>query len=247
MVCHNCQIEAKKHGRDRKGNQRWKCEQCRKTYSDRPEKPFENMYLDFDRALKAIQLLCEGCSVRTTMRVTEINLRTLLKLLVIVGEKCERFLEERIQNVAVKDVQADEIWAYVKMKEKEKVPRDIEDDRLGDAYTLVGIERHTKLVLCWHPGRRSYDDTFAFTEKLYKATGTHYQLTTDGFKPYQNAVVHSLGARTWTLPNWSRSMPIRAQTNITTARQRSSIRSQSIYGTPDPDRICTSHVERERI
>ena len=55
------------------------------------------------------------------MRVTEINLRTLLKLLVIVGEKCERFLEERIQNVAVRDVQADEIWAFVKMKEKEKV------------------------------------------------------------------------------------------------------------------------------
>jgi transposase-like protein/IS1 family transposase len=248
MVCHNCQIEAKKHGRDRKGNQRWKCDQCRKTYSDRPEKPLENMYLDFDRALKAIQLLCEGCSVRTTMRVTEINLRTLLKLLVIVGEKCERFLEERIQNVAVKDVQADEIWAYVKMKEKEKVRRDIEDDRLGDAYTFVGIERHTKLVLCWHLGRRSYDDTFAFTEKLYRATGTHWQLTTDGFKPYQNAVVHSLGARNVDFAQLVKvyAHPNADEHNYSPPKVINSVPVE-IYGQPDPDRICTSHVERANL
>jgi IS1 family transposase len=206
------------------------------------------MILDFDRALKAIQLFCEGCSVRTTERVTEINLRTLLKLLVVAGEKCERFLEERIQNVAVRDVQADEIWAFVKMKEKEKVRRDIEDDRLGDAYTFVGIERHSKLVLCWHLGRRTYDDTFAFTEKLYRATGTHWQLTTDGFKAYQNAVIHSLGARdvdfaqlvkvyahpsaddhTYSPPTVINSVPV------------------EIYGNPDPDRICTSHVERSNL
>jgi transposase-like protein len=28
MVCHNCQVEAKKHGKDRKGNQRFCCEFC---------------------------------------------------------------------------------------------------------------------------------------------------------------------------------------------------------------------------
>jgi transposase-like protein/IS1 family transposase len=248
MKCRDCQIEATKRGKDRKGNQRWKCGQCGKGFTEPCEKPLGRMILDFDRALKAIQLLCEGCSVRTTERVTEINLRTLLKLLVIVGEKCERFLEDRIQNVAVRDVQADEIWAFVKMKEKEKVRRDIEDDRLGDAYTFVGIERHSKLVLCWHLGRRSYDDTFAFTEKLYRATGTHWQLTTDGFKAYQNAVIHSLGARdvdfaqlvkvyahpsaddhTYSPPTVINSVPV------------------EIYGNPDPDRICTSHVERSNL
>src|SRR5262249_6618600 len=128
-------------------------------------------------------------------RLVGINRNTIMDLMVLVGEKCERFLDERIQNVAVKDIQADEIWSYIRMKEKQKTRKGIEDDRVGDAYTFVGIERHTKLVLAWHLGRRDYPDTFAFTEKLYRATGTHWQLTTDGFAAYRNSVVHSLGAR----------------------------------------------------
>jgi hypothetical protein len=62
--------------------------------------------------------LLEGCSLRSTERITGISLPTLLKLLVVAGEKCEKFLEERIQNIPVKDVEADELWCFVAMKEK---------------------------------------------------------------------------------------------------------------------------------
>ncbi len=30
MTCHNCRIECKRHGKDRKGYQRYQCHQCRK-------------------------------------------------------------------------------------------------------------------------------------------------------------------------------------------------------------------------
>src|ERR1700683_2310097 len=148
MVCHNCEIEAKKHGKDRKGNQRWKCERCNKTYSERPEKPIARTYVPADRLLSIVKLLVEGCSIRTIERVTGTHRDTILSLLVQLGEKCERILDDRIQDVPVTDVQADEIWTYVSMKEKTKVRLGKDsDDQLGDAYTFVGIERHTKLVL----------------------------------------------------------------------------------------------------
>ena len=38
-------------------------------------------------------------------------------------------------------------------------------------------------------------DTEAFTEKLHEATQGHFQLTTDGWRPYENAVAYSLGTR----------------------------------------------------
>jgi hypothetical protein len=79
----------------------------------------------------------------------------------------------------------------MKQKTKNNQGRE-DDDNLGDAYCFIGIERNTKLILSWHLGRRTEADTIAFTEKLAHATR---EITTDGFKPYQRAVVMSLGAQ----------------------------------------------------
>jgi transposase-like protein len=147
MVCHNCQIEAKKHGKDRKGNQRFRCDTCSKTFSDRPERPLGNMYLPLEKATTIMQLLVEGCSVRSTERITGINRNTILDMLIVVGERCEAMLERKVRNVACKDVQCDEMWGFVGMKEKTKKANGRDDYAVGDAYTFVGIERHTKLVL----------------------------------------------------------------------------------------------------
>lgn len=166
MVCHNCQLEAKRFGKDRTGNQRFKCNTCRKTFSSPKEKPLGNMQLKLDRALMCLQLLVEGCSVRSIERITGVHRDTVLDLLVTVGEKCERLLEERIHYHNVKDVQADEIWAFVGMKEKTKKRKSLDDPTIGDAYCFVGIERDTKLIVAWHLGRRTARDTEAFTEKL---------------------------------------------------------------------------------
>jgi hypothetical protein len=76
---------------------------------------------------------------------------------------------------------------------------------IGDAYTFVALERHSKLVLerhsklvlerhsklvlAWHLGRRTKISTFQFLYKLRNATTDHsYQLTSDGFRPYIEAV-----------------------------------------------------------
>lgn len=50
----------------------------------------------------------------------------------------------KIVNVKVRDVECDELWAYVGKKQKRVRPDD--DPNLGDAYTFVAIERHIKLA-----------------------------------------------------------------------------------------------------
>ena len=71
----------------------------------------------------------------------------------------------------------------------------ITDPHVGDAYTFVGIERNTKLILAWHLGQRDMPDTEVFTEKLNRATSGHFQLSTDGWVGYPGAVSYSLGTR----------------------------------------------------
>jgi len=150
------------------------------------------MYTPLDRAAKAIELLVEGCSVSTVERVTDLHHGTLLSLLVLVGEKCERLLESKIRNLPVKDVQCDEMWGFVGCKEKRKKD---DDPKRGDAYCFVAIERNSKMILTWHLGRRTERDTMAFTEKLDAATSGQFQITTDGFVPYFDAIHTCLGTR----------------------------------------------------
>ncbi len=167
----------------------------------------------------------------------------------MAGEKCERLLNDKIQGLRVRDVQADEMWGYVGMKERTKKKQLKTDSALGDAYTFIAIERNTKLVLAWHLGRRTNTDTERFTEKLYYATSGHFQLTTDGFAAYIPAVEYSLGTRVefaqlvkiYDQPEEGggerRYFPHRVVETIT----------KTIIGQPDEDRICTSHVERQNL
>ena len=93
-----------------------------------------------DKVLLALRLLVEGNSIRSIERTTELHRDTILRLLVLVGEKCEKLMGRVIVNVPVEDVQCDEIWGYVYKKEAHKLPAEANDEGIGDAYCFVAIE-----------------------------------------------------------------------------------------------------------
>jgi len=134
------------------------------------------------------------------------------------------------------------------MKEKTKVSKGKDDVTLGDAWTFVAIERHSKLVLAWHLGRRSERDTVAFTEKLAAATEGPFQITTDGFKPYQDAVVMSLGVQG---VDFAQLVKMYAATPEGEVRYSPAecigCKALPIFGNPDRAKISTSHVERQNL
>lgn len=205
------------------------------------------MRISLDQAETILKLMLEGMSIRSIQRITGAHQKTILDLLVLAGEKCERLMNEKIKGVAVKDVEADEMWGFVGMKRKVVLYRGITSPFIGDAYTFVGIERNTKLVLAWHLGDRDVQSTEAFTEKPDRATSGHFQLTTDGFQLYPQAVSYSLGVRVdyaqlikvyqGTREGEQKYSPPEVVETITTIR----------IGNPDPRRICTSIVERNNL
>jgi transposase-like protein/IS1 family transposase len=245
MDCEACQTPAKRFGKDRKGNQRFRCRTCRKTFSERPVRPLGGMYLPLDKALLCLHMLCEGNAVRAVERVVEVDKGTILKLLVQVGEGCERLLAERIKEVPVKNVQADELWTYVRCKQGTRERKGITDPDAGDAYCYIGIERHSKLVLAWHLGRRNTWDAHDFIVKLATATAGSFQLSTDGFNAYPNAVEYAFGGRV----DYAQVVKEFGNEGGEEGRRYAPLRligqeKIAVIGTPDEDRICTSHVER---
>src|ERR1700733_1121645 len=110
MKCQTCDGPTKKSGKDRRGHQRFLCPVCNKTFIEPYEKPLGEMRLPMDKALSIIRLLVEGCSIRSIERITGVEKRTILSLLEVVGERCEKLLADRIQNIPVEAIAADEIW-----------------------------------------------------------------------------------------------------------------------------------------
>lgn len=247
MTCHNCKIKAGKHGKDRKGNQRYSCKQCKRTFSEVQDRPLDDMRISMDRAEMCLKLLLEGMSIRSVQRITGMHQETILNLITLTGERCERLMRERIKGVAVKDVEADEIWQFVQCKNRHKLHKGITDPKVGDQYTWVGIERNTKLILAWHLGQRDMTACEAFTEKLHEATSGRFQLTTDGYRPYESAVAYSLGTRV------DYAMLIKIYDRDREGEQKYSppevveTITKIMIGDPDPSRICTSIVERSNL
>lgn len=246
MVCHNCQLQAKRFGKDRKGIQRYRCNGCRKTFSELQDRPLGTMRIPVEKAIQVLQLLVEGVSVRSAGRTTGVEKKTILSLLARVGERCEMLLENLIRDVTVQDVQCDEIWGYVQMKEKTKTKKALTSEKLGDAYCFVAIERGSKLILSWHLGRRSSADTNVFIDKLDKATQGRFQVTTDGFGPYRDAIGYTLGHRT----DFAQLVKIYGEMQDEHRYSPAKVlgaRPEVAHGRPDRDRICTSHVERQNL
>jgi transposase-like protein len=179
MTCHNCNSICKKFGKfGPRKLQRFRCKQCKRTFSEEHEKvqgPLGGMRISQDRAEMALRLLLEGNSIRSIQRITDLHQETILNLLVLAGERCERLMGKRIKGVKVKDVEADEIWGFVKMKKMTRLAKGITDPQVGDTFAFVGIERNTKLVLAWHLGDRDTRNTEAFTEKLSRATSGRFK------------------------------------------------------------------------
>jgi IS1 family transposase len=195
-----------------------------------------------------VKLLVEGNSIRSTQRITGVDQNTIMKILKLAGERCEKLMGRLIVNVPVKDVEADEIWGYVGKKEGHKMPHEENNMTIGDQYCFVAVERHTKLVLNFALGRRDTATTQVFIEGLRAATSDQsFQITTDGFKSYVAAICDTLGDRV------SFAQLIKVYRSDPEAERRYSpgevvdTEVVPIMGNPDTARVCTSIVERQNL
>jgi len=74
--------------------------------------------LDTATRARVISCLVEGCSLRSTCRMTGVAMNTVLKLLTELGAACDAFQDGALRGLSTKRVQADEIWSFCYAKDK---------------------------------------------------------------------------------------------------------------------------------
>lgn len=149
--------------------------------------------LPLEKKILVLNSLIEGNSIRSTVRLTGVNKKTVMRLLVEAGEQARDILDTQMVGIQSNFVQVDEIWTYVGKKQKQLKPEEKQSIELGDQYVFVAMDAETKLVPAFKVGKRTYETTQSFIKDLQYRITSHFQLSTDSFKPYFNVVDEVFG------------------------------------------------------
>ena len=147
--------------------------------------------LPFNKQVRAISALVEGCSIRSTERLTGIHRDTIMRLGIRVGEGCERLHDRLMRALNVAAVELDEQWAFVGKKQKRIGPDDPRE--MGDAYLFIALAANAKAVVSFVVGKRTADNTLALACDLRNRITNRPQITSDGFQAYPDAIDFAFG------------------------------------------------------
>ena len=206
--------------------------------------------LNLEKRAQILHLLVEGNSMRATSRIADVSINTVTKLLVDVGAASSEYQDQAMHNLPCKRIQCDEIWSFCYSKEKNVAPEDKGILGHGDVYTWTAICSDTKLVPSFMVGKRDEEYAKAFIEDLASRLANRVQLTTDGHKPYLQAIEGAFGC------DIDYAMLVKHYSNPGEAKQAQKRYSPSqfisadkrrITGNPDLKHVTTSHVERQNL
>src|SRR4029077_20764619 len=110
--------------------------------------------LSNERRAQIVRALVEGNSIRATCRMTDTAKGTVLQLLADIGQACDAYQQERLVGLKCREIQVDEIWSFVGVKEKNRPSRERGRYGRGDVWTWVALDPVAKLVPCWYVGKR---------------------------------------------------------------------------------------------
>ncbi len=197
---------------------------------------------------QALQMMAEGISLRAIVRLTGISRTTLLKLLEDAGQAFSEYQDRVLVNLPCKRLQVDEAWAFCYAKQKNVGTAKAAPNGAGDIWTWVGLDADTKLVASFYVGARDSDAAKTFIDDLAPRLASRVQLTSDGHRPYLEAIEGAFGADIdyAMLVKVYGSSPESAKGRYSPA-ECTGIKKMPIEGRPDPKHISTSYVERSNL
>jgi IS1 family transposase len=206
-----------------------------------------------DKQIQVLKLLVEGNSIRSTERITGVSRNAIMRLLVRFGTACREFLDLNLSNLHLEHVEIDEIWTFVRKKQRKLHGFEIIDPEIGDIYLFTALDQSTKLLASFAIGKRNNQTTQALIRDLESrmirppiSTGAERpQLSTDGFNTYPGAIAERFGSSV------KHGVLIKQYRNPESGRYAPpdliGTERVAVQNITDLTTICTSHVERNNL
>ncbi len=203
--------------------------------------------LPLSKKILILQSLCEGNSIRSIERISGVHRDTIMRLLVAAGNKAQEIMNKKFVNLKSNYIQADEIWTYCYKKRDNQSKEEKKNIEIGDQYIFVAMDSETKLIPAFYVGKRNLDSTYAFISQLRERVVNRFQLSTDSFSSYCEAVNESFGE------DIDFAQISKMYVNDLQHERRYSppkiicLHKKWINGNPEYSRISTSHIERQNL
>jgi IS1 family transposase len=124
-------------------------------------------------------------------------------------------------------------------------------DERGDQYTYVSFCRDLKLIISFYTGKRSRENTRIHVQGLHGRLAGRTQITTDNYVAYRGkrgAIANTFGRDG---VDYGMLTKVYAKSLLPENRYAPPVcilsKKTAIFGQPNRDTICTSHVERQNL
>ena len=115
MDCPFCdQPKAHKHGQTSKGSQRFRCANCRRTFTDTFDTLYYRRQVTPEQVETILQAHAEGSSLRGISRMGHRAYGTVVSLVRAASHKAQQVHNQEVQTVESEEIVADEMWSFVK-------------------------------------------------------------------------------------------------------------------------------------
>jgi IS1 family transposase len=201
-----------------------------------------------DQRCAVVRCLCDGVSIRATVRISGVAMNTIQKLTRDLGEAVLAYQDQVLRNLNCKRLQLDEIWCFCYAKNK-NVPDHMRGvPGIGDMWTWTAMDAQTKLIVSWRIGARDAANAHAFIGDIAERLGGRVQMTTDGNRVYVDAVESHLGGKV----DFAQLIKQYGNESGTPETRYSpakclGAKKRQIDGNPDMDHVSTSYAERQNL
>ena len=203
--------------------------------------------LSTEKRARIVSCLIEGCSLRATVRMTGFSRKGVGRVMEDVGLACAKYHDKIMRNLPCKVIQVDEVWSFTYCKQA-NIPEEFKDmEGIGDTWTWIAIDADTKLVPAYFVGDRSSASSLHFIHDLKNRMANRIQLTSDGYRPYRQAVEDAFGSEV----DYAMLIKLYGKQEVFETRYSPptciGVRRRRIIGKPDRKLISTSFVERQNM
>jgi IS1 family transposase len=205
--------------------------------------------LDRNKQIEVIAALCDGLGIRATSRITGVNRGTVAALALKVGRGAAKLHDRMMVGLRPSRLELDELWGFVAKKQARVGKNELAAAAVGDQYTYIALAASSRAIVSYFTGKRDSGSTHEFIADLRQRVIGSPEISTDGFRPYQNAIraefgnriAHGVINKTYSVTH----LAVKEAARRYSPAQVIAVEREVVSGVPAE--ISTSYVERSNL